>query len=163
MFKAKNSLSQKDSKLIKKFVIANSAVLTKGDACSIDADGFLIPATASTVIAGIVNDIVNERGTPVVTNGGTGSYMGTYTVASDNETVGKVMAQVNLSSEAVYSAELDAAVGSTAGSDEISTKFDLVSASVIDESDVTGTQFISLGLDPDNAARILVKILNPLF
>ena len=168
MFKPKNSLKQKDSKVIKEFVIANSQTVTRGDAVQIDGDGFVIPAGTSGAILGIVNDIITERGTPVVTDGTTGaelgSYNGTYTTASDNETVAKVRVQVNLSSEDIYSAELDAAAGTTAGSDEIGATFALADEDVLDESSVnTGTQFISLGADPDDSARILVKINSALF
>lgn len=168
MFKPKNTLKQSDSKVIKEYIVANSQTITVGDAVQIDGDGFIIPAGTSGLILGIVTDVITERGTAVVTDGTTGaelgSFRGTFTTASNNETVAKVKVRVNLSSEDIYSASVDAAIATTAGSNELGATFALAGEDVLDESSVgTGTQFISHGVDPEDSTRLLVSINTPVY
>lgn len=168
MFKPNNSLKQLDSKVLKYFICANSKPFSIGDAVQIDADGFVITSVGTGNILGIISGIVTERILPVVTDGTTGaevgSFSGTYTTAADNETVAKVKVAVDISAEDIYSAEVDATPGTTAGSDEIGATFAVATADSLDESSVgTGTQFISFGVDPDDSDRLLVKVNTPLF
>lgn len=164
MFKPKNTLEQKETKVLKRFTIANSQVLTVGDAVQLTS-GFVVPGGTTGAILGIVVDIINDNGTPMITDGTTGaalgSYRGTYTAASDNQTVAKVKAIVNLSTEAMYSVNLDANPGTTSGSNLVGAQFNLADEDVLDESTVStpGTQFKSFGVDPDDSTRVIVKIL----
>ena len=155
MLKAQNTLKNSDSKVQKSFVIKNSATVGLGEAVSLSS-GFVQRAGTSGVVLGVVTEIVNERGLPVTLTSNA------YAAASDNQTVGKIKAVVNVSKEDIYSAALDAAVGTTTGSNLAGAAFNLMADSkTIDESTVgtPGTQFISLGLDPKDSTRVLVKIL----
>lgn len=154
MLKAQNTLKNSDSKVSKSFVIKNSVSLGLGEAVQISA-GFLQRAGTTLGILGVVVAIVDERGLPVtLTNG-------VYTSTATNQTVEKIKAVVDMSTEDVYSAALSAAPGTTIGSNLLGAKFNLMAdAKTMNESTVaTGTQFISLGLDPKDSSRVLVKIL----
>ena len=144
-------------------IIANSQTIAVGDAVQLSS-GFVIPATGTGSIYGIVTEIVTGDGTPVITDGTVGAELGTYrsefTVAADNQTNAQVAVKLNVSKEIVYSAPLDATSGTTVGSDLKGTRFDLVNENTIDESDVTGTQFFSHGVDPEDSSRVLVNILD---
>lgn len=153
MLKAQNTLKNSDSKVQKHFIIANSVSVSLGDAVQLTS-GFVTRAGTTGGILGVVTAIVDERGLPVtLTNG-------TIATGATNTTVAKLKAVVNVSNEDVYSAPLDAAPGTTTGSNLVGAKFNLVSAGELDESTAaTGVQFISLGLDPKDATKVLVKIL----
>lgn len=156
MLKAKNTLKNSDSKVQMSVVIKNSATVGLGEAVQISS-GFAQRAGTTGAIFGVVSAIVDERGLPVTLTSNA------YAAASDNQTVGKVKAVINVSSEDVYSAALDAAVGTTTGSNLLGAKFNLMAdAKTLDESTVgtPGEQFISLGLDPADSSRVLVKILS---
>lgn len=164
MFKYKNSLNQTTTGLSKTYVIENSAAITVGNAVQLDG-GFVQPAVSTGAILGVVVSIQNEDGTPVTHNGLGGAFSGTYTAAANNETVAKVSVIVDVDPNTVYSAALDAAPGTTTGSDLAGATFNVLNATTLDESTVTtpGTQFKSLGLDKDDTSRVLVKMLTAEF
>lgn len=163
MFKPKYELST-EKKVTKSFVIANDTEITVGDAVTLDAGFVALGAGASDDILGVVVDIVNEDGTPLVTDGTVGAELGsyrlTYTVAADNETVAKVKAVVNTSTTQVYEVELDAAAGTTTGSDLIGAKFDLANETSLDESTVgaVGATFQVVGFDTQSDTTVFAKI-----
>lgn len=171
MFVRKNKLNGTDVTPVKSFdfIVANSQTIAVGDAVQLDADGFVIPAATSGAILGVVVELTNENGTGLITDGTTGaemgSYRGTYTTASNNETVGKVKAMIDVSVDTLYSVGLDANPGTTTGSNKPAAKFNLANETTLDESTVTtpGTQFISMGVDRDDATRVIVKILSGVF
>lgn len=163
MFKPKYELST-EKKVTKSFVIGNSVEVSVGDAVTLDGGLVALGAGASADILGVVVDIVNEDGTPLVTDGTPGAELGsyrlTYTTASDNATVAKVKAVVNTSTTQVYEVELDAAAGTTAGSDAIGAKFDLADEASLDESTVgaAGATFQVVEFDTASDTTVFAKI-----
>lgn len=143
--------------------IANSTTVTRNDALQISS-GFIALGAAASDVFGHANDISTKGGVGVVTDGSAGadlgSYNGTFTTASDNQTVDEVKAEVDISKNTLYSAELDAAAGTTTGSDLAGYYMNLADEESLDESTAlaTGGQYHSFGLDPQDNSRVIVNI-----
>ena len=140
-------------------IIANSEVITIGDAVQWDANGFLVNDASVGAVAGIVVGVANS-GVPVAPDSAT---TGTYTVASNNQTVAQIYAIIDISTDTLYSAPADAALGTTTGSNLPGYLMDLLasgSATQLDESTASATtgQFFSWGLDPRNTERVIVNL-----
>jgi len=144
-------------------LLADSTAFTIGDAVKFDGlTGTAILWGAGGTGAGILLGFKKADGSPVTDNGAGGDFVDTYTTPASNT----VVARVDVSKTSLYSAPLDAAAGTTTGSDKAGVNFDLVSASdTLDESSVvaagTTASFNSLGLDPDVKAQtnaVIVKI-----
>lgn len=161
MFKPKYNLTSEKS-VTDKFIIANSKEISVGDAVELNSGFVDLGDASTTAVLGVVVAIVNEDGTPLVTDGTggaeLGSFQGTYTTASDNQTVAKVMAVVNTSKDAVYQVELDAAAGTTSGSDVIGALFDLANETEIDESSVGAGPIQVIGFDTASPTTVFAKI-----
>ena len=161
MFIPKYNLSS-EKNVTDKFLIKNSITVSVGDVVDLTAGQVDLGDASTTAILGVVVAIVNEDGTPIVTDGTAGSqvgsYKGTFLTASDNATVAKVMAVVNTSRDQVYQVELDADAGTTSGSDVIGALFDLAGPKTIDESTVGAGPIQVIGFDPDVATTVFAKI-----
>ncbi len=149
--------------ILRKEIITNSVKLVTSDSVKIAA-GFVSLGTAGKSVFGHAMGISTNKGVGLNTTGVTGSeigsFAGTYTVASDNQTVAMVRAEVDISQNTLYSAELDAAAGTTTGSDLLGYKMDLIDANTLDESTavVTTAQYNSFGLDPVDSTKAIVNI-----
>jgi hypothetical protein len=142
-------------------IITNSVVVAISDAVN-TTGGFAALGTAGARVLGHVESFIGSDGLTPVKDGTLLQNAGqTYTAASNNETVDKVRVRVDVDTSSLYSAELDVAVGTTAGSDEAGKTFDLVDANTLDESTVaeTSAQYYSHGLDQTNTAQVVVNIL----
>lgn len=160
------SLDPHGAPVLRREIIANSQTLTNGDSLKVDTDGFVIPATAAAGVFGHLMGIGTDKGVGLNTTGVSGSeigsFVGTFLTASDNETVGKVRAEVDVSQMTLYNA--DPAAGTfgttTAGSDQLDVYFDLSDEESIDETSVidTAAQYHSFGINPASSNQIVMNI-----
>jgi hypothetical protein len=148
------------------FIITGSATITKGDVVTLTS-GYVALATASLKPIGVVVGFVDNDGqvldSPYADYDGTytpgGVGVGTYVAASDNTTDKKIKAIVRVSRTAVYSAPLDATIGTTTGSNLPGYYIDAhADSDKLGENSASATTgvFMTLGVDPDNSANALV-------
>ena len=93
-----------------------------------------------------------------------GSFAGTYTYSSTNQTVAKSVVMCDISKYSLYSAEEDVAIGTTTGSNLLGYTQDLVDEDTLDESSALTTtgQYMGWGLDPADSTKALVNIYESL-
>lgn len=163
-FKAIDNLGSTSAAPIKQArILTNSIVTTELDSMKL-ASGFLALGTTGASVFGHVLAIRVNQGVGVETSGATGaatgSFVGTFTAASDNQTVAMVKAECDVSKETIYSAELDATIGTTTGSNLGGYYIDLVDEDTLDESDAATTtgQYAIHGVAADNSANAAVTI-----
>lgn len=141
-------------------IIANSQVIVVGDAVK-SASGFITPAAiTSAAIAGIVVSVLDANGIPVTPDAGTTD---TWTVASDNQTNAQKYAQIDESPFTIYSFKIDNTPGTTTGSNLRNYYADFTDHSQLSEGSTatTGKVIRLLGVDPDDATRVLGTINKP--
>ena len=145
-------------------IVANSQVAQIGDKCEWDADGFIVAGASSTATIEPVGIIVAFAANGIATDFDASS-LDTVTVASDNETVAKIYAIIDVSEYTLYSVAMDAALGATTGSGLPGYSMDALASdgSQLDEStaetSVTGSvSFHSWGVDPVDALRVIVNM-----
>lgn len=149
--------------VLRREIITNSVVTTVMDSVKW-ASGFVALGTTGASVLGHVTGIGTDKGVGLSSSGATGaelgSYLGTYTAASNNQTVAKVRAEIDVSQFTIYSAEVDATIGSTTGSNLPGYRMDLADEDTLDESTAATTtaQYGTLGLDPANSAQAAVYI-----
>lgn len=162
-FKYKGSVTpNSDRVLVSDYVLADSTAFTEGDSVKINTSNVLVLGGAGGATAGILVGFINADGTLVTDNGAGGRYEGTYTTGTSNT----VKAIIDISKDSVYSVTLDAARGTTSGSEDNLTNFDTLAASdQLDESTVQAAgstaTFVCLKSDPDPKApsnSVLVRI-----
>lgn len=153
-----------DTAPIKLAIIAkNSEVITELDSIKVASD-FALRATAGVSLYGHAIAVRTDSGVGLNTTGAAGaemgSYVGTYTFASDNQTVAKSRVELDISKFTQYSAEVDVAIGTTTGSDLKNYFMDLVDEDTLDESTAatTACQYHTHGADPDDTTKALVTI-----
>lgn len=162
-FKLAGSLNPHGGPLLRSDIVANSVALVELDSVKL-ASGFVALGTAGVLVYGNVVAIVSDKGLGLNTTGvagsAIGSFVGAFTMASDNQTVAKVRAMVDISKETFYSVTPDAAIGTTTGSNLNGYKTDIAGEDSTSESSaITGTaQYNILGVDPYNTANQLVNI-----
>ena len=142
-------------------ILTNSITVAISDSVK-TASGFAALGTAGARVLGHVESLIGRDGLTPVKDGTLLQNPGaTYAVASDNQTVAQVSARVDVDQFALYSAELDAAAGTTTGSDLAGKNFDLVDEDTLDESSVVETtaQYYSHGLDRNDTDQVMVNIL----
>jgi hypothetical protein len=144
-------------------VIANSITVTEMDSMKM-ASGFCALGTTGALVFGHVLAIGSSKGVGLNTTGATGaemgSYINTFTTASNNQTVGFVKAECDVSKFTLYSAEVDAAIGTTTGSNLPGFTQDLADEDTLDESTAVATtgQYMGHGVDPSRTTHALVNI-----
>ena len=141
------------------FIINNSAVIQIGDQVKTDANGNVVEGTAGAVVLGIIVG-VGQNGISVDPDSGTQDV---FTVASDNETVAKKYAIVDVSRNSLYSASQDGTAGATANSNKRGALINAVSENQLDEDTASrtltsGGQFYTWGVDPVDSTRLIVSI-----
>jgi len=162
-FTLHGSLDTHGAPILKREIITNSQETTEMDSEKL-ASGFAASGTAGVNVFGHVVSIATAKGMGVESTGvagaAIGSFAGTFTAASDNQTVAKVVAVCDVSQYTLYSAETDDTIGSTTGSDLSGYRMDLVDEDTLDESSAATTtaQYGTWGLDPNNSARAIVNI-----
>lgn len=165
-FKKEGNLVPYGGPILRREILANSITVTVNDSVKIDTDGFIALGTTGESVLGHVTGIGTDKGVGLNTTGVAGSeigsYAGTFLTASDNETVGFVRAEIDISQMSLYSGT--PATGTfgttTAGSGELGAKFDLTDEDSIDETSVivATAQYVSWGLNSDSTNTIIVNI-----
>lgn len=158
------SLDAHGAPILRGEVITNSIVTTVGDSVKM-ASGFIALGTAGASVFGHVVGISTKKDVGVSSSGAAGadfgSFVGTYTAASDNQTVGLVKAICDISQTSLWSGELSAAIGTTTGSNLTGYRMDLTDEDTLNESSAATTtaQYATWGVDARNSARAVVSIL----
>lgn len=162
-FKKVGSLNPHGAPVLRKAVLANSITSVVMDSLKL-ASGFAALGTTGALVFGHLVAHKTKNGVGVLTTGVAGaemgSYVGSYLSASDNQTVGFVAAECDISKESLYSAEEDATIGTTTGSNLTGYKQDLTDEDTLDESTaaLTTAQYNGWGVDPENTAQAIVNI-----
>lgn len=144
-------------------ILANSITVTVLDSVKA-ASGFIALGTTGALVFGHVTAISTNKGVGLNTTGAAGAEMGSFinafTTASDNQTVAKVLAICDVSKATLYSAEEDAAIGTTTGSNLLGYTQDIADEDTLDESTAVATtgQYMGHGVDPRNSAQAIVNI-----
>jgi len=162
-FKKIGSLTPYGAPVLRREIITNSVVSTVMDSVKL-ASGFIALGTTGALVFGHVVAHSTLDGVGLITSGaagaGIGSYVNTYTAASDNQTVSKVKVEVDISKESLYSAEEDATIATTTGSNLSGYKQDLADEDTLDESTAAATtaQYNGWGVDPSDSSKAVVNI-----
>jgi len=144
-------------------ILANSITVTESDSVKL-ASGFVALGTTGALVLGHVVSISTKDIVGVGSTGAAGaalgSFVGTFTTASDNQTVGKVKANVDISKFSLYSAEEDAAIGTTTGSNLAGYYQDLADEDTLDESTASAStgQYFGWGVNPADVTKAVVNI-----
>jgi hypothetical protein len=163
-FKYKYSLNGSGARTFIKVLLPASKDIRIGDPLTTAASGGTAKATVGVRVLGIVAAIIHDNGKSVTTDGCGGAFVSTYRTASTNLTVEKVSALIDVSTDSVYSAAVDDTLGTTTGSNQpfymmdIDTGDEIVGQLNETTASLTSGQFFSLGVDPDDTTRVLVKI-----
>lgn len=163
MTKKVGSLDPHGAPVLRREIIANSVVTTELDSVKL-ASGFIALGTTGALVFGHVMSISTSNQVGLLTTGvagaAVGSYVGTYTAASDNQTVAMVTADCDVSKSTLYSMTPDAAIGTTTGSNLSGYKMDIADEDELDESTAAATtaQYSTWGVDPENSANAVVNI-----
>lgn len=162
-FKNIGTLTPHGAPVLRREILANSITVTVNDSVKF-ASGFVALGTAGALVLGHVVGISTNKGVGLNTTGVAGaemgSFVGTFTTASNNQTVGKVRADIDISKHTLYSAEVDATIGSTTGSNLAGYRMDLADEDTLDEDTAaTSTaQYNTWGVDPNNSAQAVVNV-----
>jgi hypothetical protein len=162
-FKQIGTLNPHGSPVLRREILANSITVVVNDSVKF-ASGFVALGTTGALVLGHVVSIGTNKGVGLNTTGAVGAEMGSFvdrfTTASDNQTVAKVRADVDISKFTLYSAEEDAAIGTTTGSNLAGYTQDLADEDTLDESTAVTTtgQYMGWGVDSSNSAQAVVNI-----
>ena len=157
------SLNANGGPVLRQELITNSITSVVMDSLKL-ASGFLALGTTGALVFGHLTAHKSAKDVGLLTSGAAGagiaSYVATYLTASDNQTVGLVSAECDVSKHTLYSAEVDAAIATTTGSNLAGYKMDLADEDTLDESTAAATtlQYNAWGVDPDNSAQAIVNI-----
>lgn len=160
---AVGSLNPHGAPVLRSNILANSITVTESDSVKL-ASGFVALGTTGALVLGHVVSISTRQNLGVGSTGATGaafgSFVGTFATPSDNQTVAKNKANVDISKFSLYSAEEDAAIGTTTGSNLAGYYQDLLDEDTLDESTASATtgQYFGWGVDPVTTANAIVNI-----
>lgn len=161
-FKA-GSLSPYGAPILRRAIITNSVVTDVMDSVRL-ASGFAALGTTGSLVFGHVMSHSSQNGVGLLTTGVAGaeigSYVASFTAAANNQTVGRVTVDVDIAKETLYSADLDAAIGTTAASAQNGSKIDIVNEITLDESTAAAAaaQYNMWGADAEAPTRAIVNI-----
>lgn len=162
-FIPRGTLNPHGAPVLRRGILANSITVTEFDSVKASS-GFVALGTTGALVLGHVVGLVTERGVGLNTTGvagaAMGSFVGTYLTASDNQTVGKVKAEIDISKMSLYGAEENATIGTTTGSNLLGYFQDLADEDTLSESSAATTtcQYFGWGVDPEDSAKALVNI-----
>lgn len=166
-FIPRGTLNPHGAPVLRSVILANSITVTEFDSLKA-ASGFATLGTTGVLVLGHVVALRTNDGVGLLTTGvagaSIGSYVGTYLTASDNQTVGKVKAEVDISKYSLYGAEEDATIGTTTGSNLLGYYQDIADEDTLDESTAATTtaQYFGWGVDPEDSSKALVNIAESL-
>ena len=142
-------------------IVANSVSIAVAFSVK-TVSGFAALGTTGARVLGHVESLVGKDGLTPVKDG---TYLGNpgevLAMESDNQTDKMIRARVDIDQRSLYSAELDATIATTTGSNLAGYTFDLVDKDTLDESTAAETtgQYYSHGVDRNNTAQVVVNIL----
>lgn len=163
MTKRVGSLDSHGAPVIRREVVANSITIAELDSVKL-ASGFVALGTAGALVYGHVMSLSDANQVGLLTTGAAGaaigSYAGTYTTSSTNQTVAMVTADCDISKNALYSMTPDATIGTTTGSNLAGYKIDIADEDNTDENTAAATtaQYNIWGVDPEDSANHIVNI-----
>jgi len=163
MFRKYSSTDPHGASILRKGILTNSQVTTEMDSVK-HSSGFVALGTAGVAVLGHVVSINTNKGLSPITSGAAGaeigSYTGTFTATSDNQTVAGVYALIDVSQSSLYSAELSATIATTTGSNLAGYRMDLTDEDTLDESSAVTTtaQYANVEVDRNDATRMVVNI-----
>lgn len=158
-FKFKKSLTGHAAPVLTRVIIDNSDVIQLGDAVKVYNAGNAEVATAARPIAGFVHAVVSSTGLQPTPDTGTTD---TWTVASDNETVAQIACLIDMSTDSIYSGDVDGTINTTNSSAKQGASFDLTDENSIAETTAlrnSAGQLYGWGTDPDDSGNLLVSIM----
>lgn|SRR3990167_5725602 len=169
-FKVYGTLSPNEGQILiggdsvpQRTIVVNSGVIQIGDKVEWSS-GFIQTGAGSTAAVDPVGICVGvaQNGVAIDPDSGTTD---TFTVASDNQTVGKKYAIIDISENTLYSVGMDDTPGQTTGSNLPGYSMNaLVSdGSQLDEStaatsDTGSASFFSWGLNPEDTTKAIVNM-----
>lgn len=163
MFLPVGTLNTNNAPVLRAAIVANSVALVVNDSVKA-ASGFIALGTTGALVFGHVSSIQTQTGVGLETSGvagaETGSFVGAFTMASDNQTVAKVKAHCNISKMQLYSADPNAAIGTTTGSNLLGYFTDISDEDNTAENSATTTtcQYFIWGVDPEDSGNHIVNI-----
>lgn len=157
---------------LQKELLYNSITVAIGDVVERYTNGYATNGAAALPLYGVVHDIIDSVGNPIVTGASTaGSANSTktssVTTAADNTTTPVYYVLVDTANTTLYSAEVSGTLGTTNSSNLPGCRIDIDSANTdygrLLETTATRTigtpaNFYSHGVDPDNSARLIVSL-----
>jgi hypothetical protein len=170
MFKYVRSIGGVGRKL-ERVLLASSTAFKVGDVIETQTTGVGLPVAAAKPALGVILDFCDAKGLPlresaIVAGTAGGNSVQSLTTGGSNVSI---FANVDISSFTVYSADVTGTIGTTATSgkrgikiniDSAGTKYGFVLESTATRTPATITNFTSLGVDPQDATRLLVVIAN---
>ena len=147
------SLDSNAAPILRKAIIANSVVAVVENSYKL-ASGFAALGTTSALVFGHADSITTNAGIGEITTGvagaAPGSYLGSWTAASNNQTVDKVVVNCDVSKTTLYSATLDNTINTTTGSGLMGYYINLTDSTQLSESSTLTTtlQYLLWGQDP---------------
>ena len=165
-FKLAGSLEPWGGPLLRSEIIFNSLTVTELDSVHA-ASGFISTAVVASLVFGHVVGLVQNLGIGLNTTGAAGaaigSFVNAFTVASDNQTNGKVRAQCDISKKTLYSVASDGTIGTTTGSNLLGFFTNVSSSGQSTSTGETSTlsstlQYHIWGTDPNKTANQIVNV-----
>ena len=162
-FKLAGSLSPFGGPILRASIVANSVTISELHSVKLSS-GFVALGTTAALVYGNVKAIQTNEGVGLNTTGAAGaaigSFVGTFATASDNQTVGKVRVNVDISKETLYSVSPDATIATTTGSNLLGYYTDIADKVNTSESSALTTilQYFIHGVDPLNSSNQIVNV-----
>lgn len=162
-FKTVGSLNPHGGPVLRSHILANSITFVEEDSVKF-ASGFVALGTTGALVAGHIQAIQTANGVAPTTTGAAGAsigtYVGTYATASDNQTVAKYVGVLDLSKFTLYTADPNAAIGTTTGSNLLGYYIDLADEDETSESSAATTtcQYLIHGVDPKDSGNHIVSV-----
>ena len=161
MIKKIGTLGQVGGPLLVDRILTNSITVRIADSVQTTAGFGALSAAASRVLGHVESFIGPDGLTPVKDGTFLGNLDSAFTTTASNQTVAQVRARVDIDTMALYSADMSAALGTTAGSDQAGKTFNLTDARTVNEASVAVTllQYSSHGRDRNDSTNLIVNVL----
>lgn len=158
-FKLIGSLNPHGGPVLRTEIVGNDVELTELDSVK-TSSGFVALGTTAALVLGHVKSIVTYDGVGVTSDGAGGTFSGTYTMSADNTTVLMTSATLDISKFTLYSADPDATIAGTTGSNLMGYFTDIADEDETSETSALTTtlQYFIWGVDPADSGNQVVNI-----
>lgn len=142
--------------ILRKAIITNSVVAVVENSYKL-ASGFAALGTTGALVFGHADSIQTANGIGEITTGiagaGIGTFLGAFTASSSNQTstgINQAVVNCDISKASLYSATLNATIGSTTGDNLMGYFINLADSTQLSDSSTTTTalQYFLHGADP---------------